>query len=165
MKRMVFKPYEPADKSYGAVYNDTTSEYTLLNYQTAVATSFQTLEDDITKQYPNLKRAPKQDLRSYVKLLQSQFPKLTDAICDNYIKTYELARFSDHEWTGEMFEEWYGFLREFTDALALTNDSYPLNEVRSPLVYQSSQPTPVLSEYTSESDESYVIDMKHDDFD
>ena len=65
--------------------NDTTSEYTLLNYQTAVATSFQTLEDDITKQYPNLKRAPKQDLRSYVKLLQSQFPKLTDTICDNYV--------------------------------------------------------------------------------
>ena len=64
-----------------------------------------------------------------------------------------------------MFEEWYGFLREFTDALALTNDNYPLNEVRSPLVYQPSQPTPVLSEYTSESDESYVIDMKHDDFD
>ena len=65
--------------------NDTTSEYTLLNYQTAVATSFQTLEDDITKQYPNLKRTPKQDLRSYVKFLQSQFPKLTDTICDNYV--------------------------------------------------------------------------------
>ena len=73
MKRMVFKPYE----------------YTLLNYQTAVATSFQTLEDDITKQYPNLKRAPKQDLRSYVKLLQSQFPKLTDAICDNYVRFHK----------------------------------------------------------------------------
>ena len=68
--------------------NETTGEYSLLNYQAAVAISYQTLEDDISKQYPNLKRTSKQDLRSYVKFLQTQFPKLTDTVCENYVFSY-----------------------------------------------------------------------------
>lgn len=95
MKRMIPKPYEPADKSYGVVrlylltfviiVNVSTNEYSLLNYQAAVAMSYKNLDEDIGKMYPNLKRTSKQDLRSYVKFLQSKFPKLTDSICDDYV--------------------------------------------------------------------------------
>ena len=56
-----------------------------MNYQDVVATSYKTLEEDIGNIYPNLKRNNKQDLRTYVKSLQSKFPKLTDSICEDYV--------------------------------------------------------------------------------
>ena len=65
--------------------NVATNEYSLMNYQDVVATSYKTLEEDIGKIYPNLKRNNKQDLRTYVKSLQSKFPKLTDTICEDYV--------------------------------------------------------------------------------
>ena len=85
MKRMIPKPYEAADKSYGVVLNVATNEYSLMNYQDVVATSYKTLDEDIGKLYPNLKRNNKQDLRTYVKSLQAKFPKLTDSICEDYV--------------------------------------------------------------------------------
>ena len=58
----------------------------LLNYQATVASSYQAIDDDISRMYPNLKRNNKQDLRTFVLSLKSQFPKLTDSICDNYVR-------------------------------------------------------------------------------
>ena len=62
-----------------------TNVRTLLNYQATVASSYQAIDDDISRLYPNLKRSNKQDLRTYVTSLKSQFPKLTDTICENYV--------------------------------------------------------------------------------
>ena len=67
--------------------NETTNENILINYQKTVALSYQSLDDEINKLYPNLKRTSKQDVRTYVKFLQSKFPKLTDTICENYVNT------------------------------------------------------------------------------
>ena len=61
--------------------NESTNENVLINYQKTVALSYQSLDDEINKLYPNLKRSSKQDVRTYVKFLQSKFPKLTDSIC------------------------------------------------------------------------------------
>lgn len=67
------------------VVNETTNDNILINYQKTVALSYQSLDDEINKLYPNLKRTSKQDVRTYVKFLQSKFPKLTDTICENYV--------------------------------------------------------------------------------
>ena len=95
IKHMMTKPIEASDKSFATVckdpsfrscvVNEATNECELLNFQTAVSVSYQTIEDDINKLYPNLKRTSKQDLRTYVKFLQSKFSKLTDTICENYV--------------------------------------------------------------------------------
>ena len=62
----------------------------LLNYQATVASSYQAIDDDISRLYPNLKRTIKQDLRTYVTSLKAQFPKLTDTICENYVNALEV---------------------------------------------------------------------------
>lgn len=63
----------------------------LLNYQATVASSYQAIDDDISRSYPNLKRSNKQDLRTYITSLKSQFPKLTDTVCENYVKVHSLC--------------------------------------------------------------------------
>ena len=100
MESMLTQPAEYADKScamlcivYRAVsvlVDTDTKVRNLLNYQATVASSYQAIDDDISRMYPNLKRNNKQDLRTYVLSLKSQFPKLTDSICDNYVRVSEV---------------------------------------------------------------------------
>ena len=85
------------------------------------------------------------------------------------MKTYELAKFSDHEWTAEMFEEWYGFFREFANSLTLPSENYQMSDPRSPLIYNYSQKGIGLGdEFESSEDSDYlVMNMNHheDEFD
>lgn len=164
MESMLTQPAEYADKSCAMLFDTDTKVRNLLNYQATVASSYQAIDDDISRMYPNLKRNNKQDLRTYVLSLKSQFPKLTDSICDNYIKTYELAKFSDQEWTKDMFDEWQVFFKDFTDALtppdaySLPDNSLPIRS-RLPILeavddYESDSDTSLLWARTLEDNES-----------
>ena len=155
---------------YIRVVNVSTNEYSLLNYKAVAATSYKILDEEIGKLYPNLKRNSKQDLRTYAKFLQTKFPKLTNSICNNYVRflllnnyqvaTYESAKFSDCEWNAEMFEEWKTFFRNFTEALALPSELY------SSLIFTTSfvgnqvmDPKP---EYDESDEEDMGFVMQHD---
>lgn len=61
-----------------------------------------------------------------------------------------MAKFSEHEWTKEMFDEWRLFFKDFTDALT-PPDSYSVMDNPNPM--RSGFPRSDLSEeYLSDSD-------------
>lgn len=68
-----------------------------------------------------------------------------------------------------MFEEWYGFFREFANSLTLPSENYQMGDSRSPLLYSYSRKGLSIGDEfdSSEDSASLVMNINHqeDDFD
>lgn len=92
-----------------------------VHFKTSVAKSYYVLEEAALSRRPNLRHRHSRTIREYVRKLESEFPSLRKKLCDEYIATYERARYgsekivyADYERFMQVVMEMVGIMTERT---------------------------------------------------